>query len=1479
MRKILLLLFFVYSFAATYYVDKNPRCLFNIICEVCDGSTHFVTQIKTNIKEAVEVSRNGDTIKICPGKYNESYIKINKNLKIYSVTGKPDDVVVYDESGNPIFVYEGWRRNIVLNGISIKQDSDATGIYIDRGRNFQFKNLKIDSRGDGIRQNGNSFLNVTFSNLKINAGSNAIVLNKPSKFTLEKSLIYSTGYAFYVSSPQGSISLIEDEIHSKGTASYFGNTSQNYTIDGCKFYTQNLDAGAINLDKTKDFKVVDSYFNSNGNGSGIWINGVIVGDVNISDNFFEDMRNEAVYLNDVKGKTYIDGNYFKKASYGIRIKNTSNGKEILNNIIKDCDSYGLWLLDSYEWRGYNVYYNCFIDNNKQANSRDKNAKFDDGSKGNYWSDYSGNGAYEIPDVPKYDHYPQKNCLLNYKAYVDYHMDECKWDSNDSTFEIKNYGSAGDEYNATAKNGADTVSDAVICRAGNIINDYYLSPKNPIKIGKKYTINMWLKFPLNTSAHNNDSGDKYFNIADRSGSSKDFIYLTLQSSGKWIWNVNSGRYYNEFPGDLNGWHMLSFVVDGETTKLYIDGKYENKIDYAVTNDRLSILFNSDYNTGNGPYGQSIGGIVDEFKIFDKALSLSDINRIYDREKEHLDYLSDRTCNVCPAPKPLADWRMDECKWDNNPNTYEIKDEENEYNASAVNLAQTVNAKLCRGGDLNGSKSKNNKYIELKNYPDLKNKWSFVEWIYFPLNADNHIVINNKYYFVIGSVDGTGDLAYFAKDVNNGNFYFGVYDNNGNDKINKIDEPTRGWHHIGVVSNGNQTILYIDAKEITRVNTFTKGKVKYIGTSTDYSNNETIGSIVDEVKIFNQILSGGEIYDIYYNEKNGLNYDGSPRVCQNCNNNKPSVFNAVDYISLDQCNAVNDWDNNITTKISDKEFNLTLLSKDPVLNVPVEANITRVDLYVYQDSQNGECLGDYKVVNICTNCGLTNTNGCKTLSLEYPYAAKCVEVHIEGKQITSTETNESNSTDDFAVRPEKFEIEPLSSKIKAGEDFNLTIKALDAGGNAVKDYNESVYVGGESADLEYNETKNGCITGNLVKKSGSFVNGEANVTLNYSEVGKLNIEIQEVNGSEFAKVDSDDTPETQRFIEPSEVNVTFIPHHFEVNASLYNYDRDYNFTYYDNNLSVYGLLEANISAQNADNEITKNYNTKCYAKDIDVNITLSKTFNNQNLGVKNYRYIIEDVNSDRSGIFEKDINSSIVFTYTEGNFTTDNNGSTSFKLLINFDRNISVEANPLLIDIKNIEINNSDVNDTSANFSGNAKYLYGEFMPNDIITQKNDFNKTFDFAIYDQNESDDLKPDSKELVLNLYHNIWHQINDGNVSDSEIVVSKDYNASNVLSGVSVNVVSIKDGNITFNIKRTGDVNFAVVHLLSQNLRWLWYSKFNTDYNISNDSTCLHHFCFSITWQKGNDIGEVGSGEFNGTEANVTETNSTKTGVKIFR
>jgi hypothetical protein len=436
--------------------------------------------------------------------------------------------------------------------------------------------------------------------------------------------------------------------------------------------------------------------------------------------------------------------------------------------------------------------------------------------------------------------------------------------------------------------------------------------------------------------------------------------------------------------------------------------------------------------------------------------------------------------------------------------------------------------------------------------------------------------------------------------------------------------------------------------------------------------------------------------------------------------------------------------------------------------------------------------------------------------------------------------------------------------------------------IKDFNFS----NAPVELDFNDSV-GCKTGELnstsssLKISADFVNGEANVTLNYTEVGDLNISAKEYkNGGEFAGVDENQEDDKTLLIGEGNSTVKYFnPYTFELNATYNDYDTDNNFTYLDDSLNVASHLELNVTAENAYGETTENYNKECYAKDIDINLS----HNSVDAGVNNILYEYKDASGNVYGIFSTDKNNDVNITYSKNNFTTDHNGSAQINVYLNFDRNISNPVNPFEFNITAIEVNDTNTSG-SLELGKTARYYYGNLLLDDILAVQNDFNKTFSFVMYDDNESDTLKPDTREAIYNWYENSYHKKIDGNVSNDEIVVSSDYNASNNINNgtekVSVSEFQDDNGHITFEINRKdGSVNFVVIHLLSPNLKWLWYSKFNQKYDISYDSTCLNHFCFAVSWQSANDEGEVGSGEFNGTEANVTDTNSTKRGVKIFR
>ncbi|BAF70680.1 LamG-like jellyroll fold domain-containing protein [Nitratiruptor sp. SB155-2] len=834
----------------------------------------------------------------------------------------------------------------------------------------------------------------------------------------------------------------------------------------------------------------------------------------------------------------------------------------------------------------------------------------------------------------------------------------------------------------------------------------------------------------------------------------------------------------------------------------------------------------------------------------------------------------------------DYYFDECSWDNDPNTYEIKNYSslgNEYNATAQNGANTesnttASGGICRVANFNG------KYASLKNSFLLPSSYTATFWLRFPLEGSaNQFEIDLDprrrrihYYkvYVIGSVEETGDIGLFFKD-SSGDYRFGVYDNDGNIYSVDIPELSDGWHFFAMKVEDGQTTLYIDRdSQPYPVNTATFGSLTIVGSSTDYTERETIGTYMDEFKIFGRVLSQSQIQTIYNNESSGKNYDGSPRVCPVCGGPviRSGLFNAVDMVT-GSCSAEAHWDDNITTKIVNDDFNLTVLAKAEDGSSGFEANITKVSLYLFDSISNGTCIGSYTEVPVCTDCGITQ-NGCLLVgSMQVDRAKKCVLVHIEGKYINSTsnDVNESNSTDNFAVRPDHFSITASASMI-AGKDTAILVDALDASNQKVIDYNETLHVRGASVDIEYNETKTGCKTGSLEIVSGDqFQNGEANMTVRYSEVGEINVTVQEVDGTEFASIDSDDTPLFQRLITPVSMTLSFNPDHFDINGSLHNF-QDHTFTYLSKDLNMSAYLPLVITARNALGDTTTNYNVDCYAKDIDINVSHTSVSSNN---LNSLLYLYEDANEQNSSVTWIDKNGVIAIqNYPASNFTTDQNGSADITIYCNFDRNSLKPVDPFELNITSTSVVDTDgVEGSSSDINGSAYFYYARFRTEDLATSDSEDNTTAQVLVYD---SSDTRFDTNQTLMHWYVNALHSQSDGDIQEGNVSSSTTLQTGDIDDTFSL-VWSQENGIFTITINNTSKTKQTrYIHLDIPS--WLWFSYGGASYSYDIGSDCTQHPCIKYNYIPPTQTKGVKSGSVSGVDFDQNVTSS-KRGVKVYR
>jgi hypothetical protein len=332
----------------------------------------------------------------------------------------------------------------------------------------------------------------------------------------------------------------------------------------------------------------------------------------------------------------------------------------------------------------------------------------------------------------------------------------------------------------------------------------------------------------------------------------------------------------------------------------------------------------------------------------------------------------------------------------------------------------------------------------------------------------------------------------------------------------------------------------------------------------------------------------------------------------------------------------------------------------------------------------------------------------------------------------------ATDNFAVRPYSFRLFGLNAYKRAGEDFNLTIKTVDEA-NALLDsgtvndvsstpnYNKSLsdldiaatfYVP-TSAELTQMQDDTGetdvttCPSaGSFTFDDNNFTNGTVEGVFRYSETGIIRVNVSEHIGSEFAKVDADDSNDSVRLIgasnilfDTNDINKTnlllFIPYQFDTNATFKTVN-DQNWTYISNevNNSAYSTyttplqgayIEYTITAKNKDGNVVQNYTKTCFPDIDEVNaprvngLKLNTTFDLfldatiESSKAANLSFYTQG--ADTSPIWTLNKNSD----FNEGNNTTQEwidqwqftNGVGVSRVYLSINRKANVTRNPIVI----------------------------------------------------------------------------------------------------------------------------------------------------------------------------------------------------------
>ncbi|WP_292658826.1 Ig-like domain-containing protein [Nitratifractor sp.] len=643
--------------------------------------------------------------------------------------------------------------------------------------------------------------------------------------------------------------------------------------------------------------------------------------------------------------------------------------------------------------------------------------------------------------------------------------------------------------------------------------------------------------------------------------------------------------------------------------------------------------------------------------------------------------------------------------------------------------------------------------------------------------------------------------------------------------------------------------------------------------DFDSNETHSTYSSSLMSAN-LFSHTTLLGTYV--KDGKLYRGEIHACGGKTHYLYGPFNAWDTFRDDASNPP--ADKNISTKLSGKNFYISVASLNKAGDIyetkpNAESIVVAIYNYDQDDSTSSELISDQNRTFDATSSSHVTDFGPFSVSkahqharvgfvfcASYSYdetnedylfvvhpASDCSDTTLHSCEFSSTTPvmRICFSQDDFAIRPKEFQFSAGSAGVldllRSGKDYNLTVKAVDEGGNPVLDYDRN------KSDLALSQTlmlKDGTAADSTHPMNGTLgwaahnfniSNGmSTEVGIIFNDVGKVDMNLTDQH---WADVDADDTPQSCEggVVGSANVpfgawicgdeNLTFIPDHFKVeNIHLHNH-MDGNFTYLSSDLNMSAHLDVNISARNAADVITRNFRTGnlYYENPVEVNLSVPQPIidgytlksNEHNITTALLGFGGSDEANGTHAIAWNDTNASqhLMFnylrTYNRPVNPFDLNGS---------DVNVTVRSvyTSNIDASKTAEVNGTGSGDRNATFfyarAKPSKYFYDDVVsatktPIAIEVYNDPFTSTHDLNL------SIFRPTG---AFDWYLSTQHSIANG---DGNVTLTGDANGS--VAPASINPVEGVDSTVT--VTNTGTPpDIAEINIVGSNTSsWLIYNK----------------------------------------------------------
>ena len=441
-----------------------------------------------------------------------------------------------------------------------------------------------------------------------------------------------------------------------------------------------------------------------------------------------------------------------------------------------------------------------------------------------------------------DHFANGEITALLLPIVDYRFDECSYTGAD--FEVLDQTGA---YPATAFSSLNTDSDGQIERLANISDENH-HIETSIAIPTNFSVSTWFKKPTSTL------GSPYF-VLGAMQTGGDLLYLDRDNN--WGWGVYDGS--NSVDGGYSfdtlddNWHHLTLVYSSGQTQLYIDGDFKESLARAPSGTLKYIATSFDDVNSSNPQG--FRAPLDEFLVYDKSLTASNVSTIYNNQLVKKNYDgTERPPVYCSSL--VAEWRMDEIVWSGTDN--DVFDELgnlpglafNDVKTDRISPALTGPIGTCGYGEFDGVGD----YLQIDDDSalDLLTGLTVSAWIYprsLPSGGSLKSIVSKdtNYEFHLNS---QGEIFWWWGGGSFSTVGANILVNN--------------WYHVAITYRSGEQFIYINGVDYgSRAyegELPLNNKPLQIGQDQGISSRFFHGRI-DEVKIYDGALNAAEVFAIY------------------------------------------------------------------------------------------------------------------------------------------------------------------------------------------------------------------------------------------------------------------------------------------------------------------------------------------------------------------------------------------------------------------------------------------------------------------------------------------------------------------------------------------------------------------------------------------------------------------------------------------